>query len=97
MFSFLELNSRCIDLSHYDPKRRQLTVRFVNPNPLLFYSYAKVPPEMWRKMKQLNATGGLGTYFNETVVQHPEKYPFEPQTIRHFRTRRGKEKAGDSK
>jgi hypothetical protein len=97
MLTFWELNSRCIDLGHYDAKTRQLTVRFVNPNPMCFYRYSKIPPDIWRNIKRLSETEGLGTYFNETVVQHREKYPFEERGIRHFKIHRGKEKAGDSK
>ena len=94
---FSEFESSCIDLGFYDEKRRQLTVRFVNRNTERFYRYSNVPGRVWKKLNALNQTGGVGNYLNETVVQHPQKYPFEELTIQSFKTLSKKQKAGDSK
>ena len=95
--TFQEFESSCIDLGHYDEKVRQLTVRFVNRNTERFYRYSNVSAEVWKKLNLLNQSGGVGEYLNETIVQHPEKYPFEELTIRSFTTIPKKKKAGDSK
>ena len=94
---FQEFESSCIDLGCYDEKRRQLTVRFVNRNTERFYRYSNVPSSIWKRLNALNQTGGVGNYLNETVVQHPQKYPFEELTIQSFKTVSKKQKAGDSK
>ncbi len=95
--TFQEFESSCIDLGHYDPKAKQLTVRFVNRNTDRFYRYSKVPAAMWKKLKALNETGGVGEYLNETIVQNPERYPFKELTIRSFKSIPIKKKAGDSR
>ena len=97
VLTFQEFQSSCIDLGHYDAKAQQLTVRFVNRNRERFYRYSNVPEEIWRKLKALNETGGVGEYVNEAVVRHPEKYPFKELSIRSFKTLPIKKKAGDSK
>lgn len=97
VLTFQEFESSCIDLGHYDAKAKELTVRFVNRNTERFYRYSNVPAEVWKKLKALNETGGVGEYLNETVVQHPEKYSFKELTIRSFKTIPKKKKAGDSK
>ena len=85
-WTFEEFASSCIDLGHYDPKRRQLTVRFVNKKTERFYRYSNVLPDVWAKMRRLNESGGVGSYLTETIVQHPQKYPFEELIIRQFKT-----------
>ncbi|HLA95330.1 MAG TPA: KTSC domain-containing protein [Pyrinomonadaceae bacterium] len=96
--TFQEFKSSCIDLGHYDSKRRQLTVRFVNRNAERFYCYQNVPRDVWRRLEALNESGGVGNYLNETVVQHPHKYPFQELSLRKFRTVATKtKKAEDSK
>lgn len=95
--SFQQFESSCIDLGHYDEKVRQLTVRFVNRNTERFYRYSNVPAEIWKRLNVLNESGGVGEYLNETIVQHPEKYPFEELTIRTFKTIPQKKKAENSK
>jgi len=97
MLTFQEFESSCIDLGHYDEKVRQLTVRFVNRNTERFYRYSNVPAEVWKQLKALNETGGVGNYLNDTVVQHPEKYPFKELMIQSFKSIPKKKKAGDSK
>jgi hypothetical protein len=94
---FQEFESSCIDLGHYDPKAKKLTVRFVGRSANRFYEYSNVPSAVWKKLNALNETGGVGEYLNETVVQRPEKYPFKELTIRSFKTIPKKRKAGDSK
>ncbi len=95
MPTFEEFESSCIDLGHYDAKIKQLTVRFVSPNTERFYRYSNVPAEMWRKLKALNKTGGVGSYLNDAVVRHPEKYPFKELTIHSFKRVSKKKKAGN--
>ena len=97
VITFQEFESNCIDLGHYDAKPKELTVRFVNRNTERFYRYSNVPTEVWKKLKALNETGGVGEYLNETVVQHPEKYPFKELTIQSFKTIPKKKKARDPK
>lgn len=97
VLTFQEFESSCIDLGHYDAKAKELTVRFVNRNIERFYRYSNVPAELWKKLTALNETGGVGEYLNETIVQHPEKYPFKELTIRSFKTMPKKKKAGDPK
>ena len=97
VLTFQEFESSCIDLGHYDAKAKTLTVRFVGKTPERFYRYSNVPAELWKKLKALNETGGVGEYLNETIVQHPEKYPFKELTIRSFKTTPKKKKAADSK
>lgn len=97
MLAFQEFESSCIDLGHYDPKSRELTVRFVNRNSERFYRYSNVSAEIWNKLNTLNEKGGVGEYLNETVVQHPEKYPYHELSIQKFKTIPRKKKAGDSK
>lgn len=97
VLTFQEFESSCIDLGHYDAKAKELTVRFVNRNTERFYRYSNVPTDVWTKLRTLNETGGVGEYLNETVVQHPEKYPFKELAIRSFKTIPKKKKAGDSK
>src|SRR5687768_6397907 len=60
--TFEEFESSCIDLGHYDAKVKQLTVRFVNPKTERFYRYSNVPAEIWKKLRALNKTGGVGSY-----------------------------------
>jgi hypothetical protein len=95
--AFQEFESSCIDLGHYDARAKQLTVRFVNRNTERFYRYSNVPAAIWKKLKALNETGGVGEYLNETIVQHPEKYPYQELVIRQFKTIPKKKRAGDSK
>ena len=97
VLTFQEFESSCIDLGHYDAKAKELTVRFVNRNTERFYRYSNVPPDVWKKLNGLNETGGVGEYLNETIVQHPEKYPFKEFSIRSFKTIPKKKRAGDSK
>ena len=97
VLAFQEFESSCIDLGHYDAKTKELTVRFVNRNVERFYRYSNVPAEIWKKLNGLNETGGVGEYLNETVVQHPEKYPYKELTIHSFKTIPKKKKAADSK
>ena len=82
--AFNEFESSCIDLAHYEPESKQLTVRFVNRNTNRFYRYSNVPSAIWEKLKELNAQGGVGEYLNETIVQHPNKFPFQELTIQTF-------------
>jgi hypothetical protein len=84
--SFQKFESSCIDLGHYDPKTKELTVRFVGKNSERFYCYSNVPSAIWKKLTALNESGGVGEYFNETVVRQPEKHPFKELTIRSFKT-----------
>ena len=84
-WTFEEFESNCIDLGHYDRKTRRLTVRFVNKNRTRFYRYSHVPPEVWDKMRKLNESGGVGGYLVETIVQHPDAFPFEELTIPDFK------------
>jgi hypothetical protein len=95
--TFQEFESSCIDLGLYDAKAKELTVRFVNRNTERFYCYSNVPAEVWKNLKTLNEIGGVGEYLNETVVQHPEKYPFKELRILSFKTIPKKKKAEDSK
>ena len=80
-----EVASTCIDFAHYDQKKKQLTVRFIDQDPRRIYRYFNVPISVWKKLNALNETGRVGAYFNATIVQHPEKYPFEELTVRSFR------------
>lgn len=87
VLSFQEIESTCINLAYYDAKTKQLTVRFVDRDTDRFYRYSKVPTKVWRKIKSLNESdGSVGNYFTSTVVQHPEKYPFEKIFIQKFKT-----------
>jgi hypothetical protein len=95
--TFQEFHSSCIDLGHYDAKTKDLTVRFVNRNTERFYRYLNVPSVVWKKLKILNETGGVGEYLNDTIVRHPENYPFKELTIRSFKTAPTKKKAGNSR
>ena len=97
--AFQEIESTCIDRAHYDAKGKQLTVRFVARDTDRFYRYSKIPAEIWNKIKVLNegGDGSVGNYFTRTVVQQPEKYPFEKISIQQFKTIPRKKKAGDSK
>ena len=97
VLTFQEFESSCIDLGHYDAKAKELTVRFVNRNRQRFYRYSNVPLEVWKKLNALDERGSVGEYLNETIVQHPKKYPFEKLTIRSFKTIPKKKKAGNSK
>ena len=83
--TFQPFASNCIDLGHYDQKKRELTVRFVNKKTERFYRYSNVPSAVWTKMRKLNESGGVGRYFTETIVHHPKNYPFEELTIRDFK------------
>jgi hypothetical protein len=82
--TFQVFGSSCIDLGHYDGRKKQLTVRFINPDPRRFYRYSSVPMSKWKKLNSLNQRGGVGTYLNETLVQHPEKYPVQEISIPSF-------------
>jgi len=86
VITFQEFESSCIDLGHYDAKANKLTVRFVGKKPDRFYCYSNISAEVWKKLNALNDKGGVGEYLNETVVQHPEKYPFKEITISSFKT-----------
>ena len=97
VLTFQEFESSCIDLGRYDAKAKELTVRFVNRNTERFYRYSNVPLEVWKKLNALDERGSVGEYLNETIVQHPKKYPFEELTIRSFKTVPKKKKAGNSK
>lgn len=95
-WTFEEFASSCIDLGHYDAKKGQLTVRFVNKKTERFYRYSNVRTEVWVKMRQLNESGGVGGYLTETIVQEPKKYPFEELTIREFKVTPKMKKTGMS-
>jgi hypothetical protein len=95
--TFQEFESSCINLGQYDAKTMELTVRFVGKKPEQFYRYSNVSAEIWKDLNALNDKGGVGGFLNETVVQHPERYPFKELTIRSFKTISKKKKAGDSK
>ena len=97
VLTFQEFESSCIDLGCYDAKAKALTVRFVNRNTERFYCYSNVPLEVWKKLNALDERGSVGEYLNETIVQHPKKYPFEELTIRSFKTIPKKKKAENSK
>jgi len=86
VLTFQKFESSCIDLGHYDAKKKELTVRFVGKKPERFYRYSNVPVEVWQKLNRLNEMGGVGEYLNETIVQHREKFPFEEITIQKFKT-----------
>ena len=86
MWIFEEFASSCIDLGRYDPKTQQLTVRFVNKKTDKFYRYSNVRPEVWKKLRELNESGGVGGYLNDQVVQYPKKFPFEELIIGDFKT-----------
>jgi hypothetical protein len=93
---FDEIHSSCIDLARYDTNKHELTVRFAQRRE--FYSYRQVPLEVWSRLKQLNVKGsGVGTYFVETVVNHPETFPYVQLESPKFRVKPPKQKAGDSK
>ena len=96
-WTFQEFTSSCIDLGHYDAKTMQLTVRFVSRHTGRFYRYSNVSAEVWTKLNALNETGGMGGYFNETVVQYPNKYPFKELIIPSFDKIPTKKKAGNPK
>jgi hypothetical protein len=95
--NFRSINSTCIDLAHYQTNRHQLTVRFTNGNKERFYRYSKVPTNVWNRILELDVKGkgGVGTYFVETVVEHPKEYPFEVIWLNEPPLE--KKKAGDSK
>ena len=97
---FEEFSSSCIDLGRYDAQARQLTVRFVNSKTETkterFYRYSNVPREVWEKLLQLNESGGVGAYLNDTIVKYPRQFPFEELRIREFKTAPKKKKAGNS-
>jgi hypothetical protein len=91
LLTFRAFKSSCIGLGRYDPGKKELTVQFNNRDPQRSYRYSKVSSTIWKKLNVLNQTGGVGEYFNETVVQHPERYPFEEITVRSFNgTRKSK-------
>jgi hypothetical protein len=95
--TFQRIDSTCINLAHYDARMKRLTVRFVDRDTVLFYRYSKVPAEIWRKLNKLNEShGSVGNYFTTTIVQHPEKYPFEKISIRKIKISR-KQNAGNSR
>ena len=101
---FEEFTSSCIDLGNYVPETKELIVRFTGRKPDRFYRYSNVTPEIWEKLRTLDKSGGVGIYFNETIVQHPKLFPFEVLTIRGFMVSKPsvtnkvkKRKAGDSK
>ena len=91
-WTFEEFASNCINLGCYDPKTRQLTVRFVNKKTEKFYRYSNVPAEVWNKLHELNESGGVGGYLNDEIVQYPKKFPFEELTIGEFKTVPNKKK-----
>lgn len=95
-WTFEEFVSSCIDLGHYDANKRQLTVRFMNKKAEKFYRYSKVQPEIWKKMRKLNESGGVGGYLIETIVQDPKRYPFEELSIREFKVTPKEKKNGAS-
>lgn len=102
--TFEQFASSCIDLGSYAPRKRELTVHFTGRNPGRFYRYSNVKPEVWEKLLALNKSGGVGSYLNETIVQHPESFPFEVVRIQEFKISKAaqnerpkKQKAGDSK
>ena len=101
---FEEFTSSCIDLGNYAPKSRELTVRFTGRKPDRFYRYSNVPPAVWEKLRALNKSGGVGSYLNETIVQHPKLFPFEVLVIQEFKVSKSaegkkvkKQNAGNSK
>ena len=101
---FEEFTSSCIDLGSYVPQTKELTVRFTGRKPDRFYRYSNVQSEIWEKLRSLDKSGGVGSYLNETIVQHPKLFPFEVLTIRGFKVSKPsvnkkvkKLKAGDSK
>jgi hypothetical protein len=102
--AFEAFASSCIDLGSYVAKTRELTVRFTGRKLDRFYRYSNVPPEVWEKLRALDKSGGVGGYFNETVVQQPKLFPFEVLIIHEFKVNKSvgtkkvkKQKAGDSK
>jgi len=97
ILTFQEIASTCIDLANYDEKTKTLTVRFVNRDSERFYRYSKVPVRVWKKILDLDQTGGVGTYFTETVVRHSETYLFERVIIPSFKVAPKKKTAKDSK
>ena len=97
VLAFQQVESTCIDLAHYNAKAKQLTVRYVDRDTDRFYRYSKVPGSIWKKLLQLNQTGGVGNYFVSTIQQHPEEYPFEKILILKFKVIPKKKRAGDSK
>ena len=101
---FEKFTSSCIDLGNYVPETKELIVRFTGRKPDRFYRYSNVTPEIWEKLRTLDKSGGVGIYFNETIVQHPKLFPFEVMTIRGVKISkqsenktRNKQKAEDSK
>ena len=101
---FEEFTSSCIDLGNYVPQSKELTVRFTGRKPDRFYRYSNVQPEVWKKLRALDKSGGVGGYLNETIVQHPKQFSFEVLIITEFKVSKQagikkvkKRKAGDSK
>lgn len=76
---FRAISSTCIDRAHYETNRQELTVRFTNGDRNRFYRYTKVSTNVWNRILELDAKGkgGVGTYFVETVVEHPKEFPFK--------------------
>lgn len=94
---FETFSSSCIDLGRYETQTRQLTVRFVGRKPDRFYCYSNVPPEVWKKLRQLNQSGGVGEYLNDTIVKDPKMFPFQEIHLTEFKTAPKTQKAGNSK
>lgn len=85
LLTFHEFQSSCIDLGHYDAGKRELTVRFVGRKTDRFYRYSNVPAPVWKKLRALNESGGVGSYLNETVVAHRDQHPFVELTLQRFK------------
>lgn len=95
--TFHIFKSTCLDLGHYDERRKLLTVRFVNGDRERFYRYSHVPEKTWKKLQQLNEKGGVGAYFTDTIVAHPEKFPYERLIMKSFGTLPTKQKSTKTK
>jgi len=76
--TFQTISSTCIDLASYETNANRLTVRFAGGNKEKFYRYSNVSTNVWSQILKSNSKGaGVGTYFVETVVNHPRQFPYE--------------------
>ena len=95
---FLPVTSTCIDMASYETNRHELTVRFTGGSKDKFYRYANVPTNIWSQILELNRKGaGVGTYFVETVVNQPKRFPYEIVWMPSSTNQAKSKKAGDSK
>lgn len=97
VLTFQKFESSCIDLGHYDSKIQKLTVRFANRKTESFYRYSNVPERIWKRLRKLNESGGVGNYLHETVLADPKKFPYQEVSLREFQIAVEKKKAGDPK